>query len=275
MSSDHTNRAAGFRVEVCRRRPPSRPPLSAAARPATRWSARRDHAGTPRRARPEHLTAAGGQHVRAGRHRRPCAGRRWCLPGRRRRVRAAGPLTAARSSWSSWTAVPTVAPTTRPTLPSSPRAAAAAFSAAADVTMLSATLVSRSRACCTVRPSGLEVSASTKTPRLGLRGEVERGPQRLEAEVGAHGQGVARGHGVLAEVGLGVGRHGGADVAALGVEDDQRAGLAQGVGWRPRGSATPREPKTSKKADCGFTTPTCPANASTQASVNRASPSTS
>ena len=65
-------------------------------------------------------------------------------------------------------------------------------------------------------------------PAAGRRGEVERRAQRLEAQVGAHRQGVARGDGVLAEVGLGVGRHGRPDVAALGVEDDQRARLAQG-----------------------------------------------
>ena len=186
----------------------------------------------------------------AARHRRPGAGPRWCRPGRPRPVRAAGRRRPARSSSSSWTAVPTVAPTTSPTLPSSPARAAAAFSAAADVTMLSATLVSRSRACCTLRPSGLEVSARTKTPRPRLGGQVQRRPQRLEPEVGADGERVAGRDGVLAEVGLGVGRHRRADVAALGVEDDQRAGLAQrqdrrAPGRPPRASRRPRRTPTA------------------------------
>src|SRR5450631_733851 len=60
-----------------------------------------------------------------------------------------------------------------------------------------------------------------------LKGEIKRRTQGLEAEKGADRDGVRAQRAVVGEVGMSVRSHGRADVAALDIEQGQRAGLAQ------------------------------------------------
>ena len=132
------------------------------------------------------------------------------------------------------------------------------------------------RACWTrARPPGWRSGPSTKTPRPVCGGEVERRAQRLEAEVGAHRDARRR-----ARRRPGRGRPRRRPPSSSRCRRAWRRGSTSVPASRSPASArsrtaTPREPNTSKKADCGLTTATCPANASTQVSVNRSSPSTS
>ncbi|SKT99372.1 Uncharacterised protein [Mycobacteroides abscessus subsp. abscessus] len=66
----------------------------------------------------------------------------------------------------------TVTPTTTPT---EPGPACSAFSAATWSTIACATVVSPARARCTGGASGLEVAASTKTPRSPSRARSSKG----------------------------------------------------------------------------------------------------
>ena len=117
------------------------------------------------------------------------------------------------------------------------------------------------RACWNGGASGLEVSASTKTPlpcsrAVAIIGSRLPKPRYGAAVIASAAIGRAR-----VEVGVGVGLRGRADVAALHVEDDERTGLAGGLDDRSS-TAMPREPNRSKNADCGLTAATRGASAS-------------
>ena len=87
-------------------------------------------------------------------------------------------------------------------------------------------------ACWTSGPSLLEVRASTNTPAPCLRAVSIIGVERAEAEERAGGDRVGGQRRGRVEVGVGVGLRGGADVAALHVEQHQRAGRP-GLGDHP------------------------------------------
>ena len=98
-------------------------------------------------------------------------------------------------------------------------------------------------------PSGLEVSASTKTPGAGLARRVERRAAASRSRGTGETVTASENSGAsLSQVGRGVGGHRGADVAALGVHQHQRAG-GPGLARPPSpGRRRPREPNRSKKA---------------------------
>ena len=84
--------------------------------------------------------------------------------------------------------------------------------------------VAGAAACCTSGPSLLEVRARTKRPRVVGAAGLDHRVERAEAEVGAGGDRVGGQRRGGVEVGVGVGLAGRADVAALDVEQHQRAG---------------------------------------------------
>ena len=134
---------------------------------------------------------------------------------------SSGPLNTKSSPVS-----PTVAPTTAPNEPSgsAPALSPRRWSRIVPVTERPSSV----RAACTSGASLLEVRASTNRPASCLRAASTKRVERAEAEERADGDRVGgeRARGV--EVGLGVRLAGRADVAALHVEQDERAGLPGG-----------------------------------------------
>ena len=173
------------------------------------------------------------------RHRRSAAGQPEWPPGRpgpgqgRARGRPAG-RAAGRHS-----AEPTVAPTTRPdraegspsTCRSPPRRLRTIRRATESVPPT----------CCTEAPSGLEVSARTNTPRPYSAARSRAGRSDSKPRYGLRVTESAARRGAVPEPGVGVGGHGGADVAALGVCDGQHLASAAAASSSSR-TAMPAEP---------------------------------
>ena len=126
---------------------------------------------------------------------------------------------------------PIVAPTTAPKEPSG-SAPALSARAAAPAPCPATVRPSPVRACWTSGPSVLEVRASTNRPAPWRRRASTHRVERAEAEVRAGGDRVDGRAASGVEVGVGVGLAGRADVAALDVEQHQRAGRA-GLGDDP------------------------------------------
>ncbi len=132
-----------------------------------------------------------------------------------------GPLRAPKRSAPAGV----VAPTTTPKSPTGCRRALRP--ATASTTDCATVLPVPVTAACTSTPSGLEVNASTNTPRPVRPASSNAGFQRTDPEVGRHGDRVGNQRGPLTQVGGGVSGHGGTDVAPLDIEQHQRTGVSR------------------------------------------------